>query len=126
MDWAGRSQALAAVVLLLGCAHRNAAPTAAHTSAEKHAAAKPTVAEIVARAAGSVVVVQTGHGLGTGFAVAPGVFATNLHVVVGADKIMISAPSGRTSVVSGVSGVDPAHDLVLLFSKEATDVPALA
>jgi hypothetical protein len=84
------------------------------------------VAEIVARAARSVVVVQTAHGLGTGFAVMPGVFATNLHVVAGADRILISTPDGRTSAVSAVVGVDPTHDLVLLRAKGATDVPPLA
>jgi len=88
--------------------------------------AKPTVAEIVSRAARSVVVVQTAHGLGTGFAVMPSVFATNLHVVAGADKILISAPSGRSSAVSAVVAVDPTHDLVLLHAKGATDVPPLA
>jgi hypothetical protein len=130
MDWARRSRALAAAVLLLGCTHGRGAPTPAASPPARAtgtpAVSKPTVAEIVARAARSVVVVQTAHGLGTGFAVMPSVFATNLHVVAGADRILISAPSGRTSDVSAVVSVDPAHDLVLLHAKGATDVPPLA
>jgi S1-C subfamily serine protease len=127
MDWAGRSQALVVAAVLLGCTHGRGAsrPPAAPTPVEARATAKPTVAEIVARAARSVVVVQTPRGLGTGFAVMPGVVATNLHVVVGADKILISAPNGDTTT-TGVVGIDPAHDLVLLYSKDATNVPVLA
>src|SRR5262245_47613310 len=99
MDWAGRSRALAAAVVLVGCTHGRGTPARAASPPAQAApaAAKPTVAEIVARAAGSVVVVQTAHGLGTGFAVMPSVFATNLHVVTGAERILVSTPDGRTS-----------------------------
>jgi S1-C subfamily serine protease len=117
-------RALVAALLLSGCTHRHG-PVAAAPRARPPVAAKPTVAEIVARAARSVVVVQTSKGLGTGFAVSEGIFATNLHVVVGADRILISAPNGKTSAVSGVVGVDPAHDLVLLYCIDANDLPAL-
>src|SRR5262249_662856 len=125
MPRAGRGVVLGALALLCGCAHPP--PPSSAVAAPPPAArdAKPTVAEIVARAERSVVVVRTAPGLGTGFAVSTGIIATNLHVVVGADRILVSTANGKTAAVSGVVGIDPTHDLALLYSIDANDTPAL-
>jgi len=127
MARAGRGVVLVTLALLGGCA-RNRAPSTAVAAPPTgtHVAAKPTVAEVVARAERSVVVVRTARGLGTGFAISPGVIATNLHVVVGADRILVSTANGKTAGVSGVVGIDPVHDLALLYSIDASGTPALA
>lgn len=122
---AGSTILLAA--MLFGCTHGRAPSTAARADpAARQADAKPTVAEVVARAERSVVVVRTARGLGTGFSVGPGIITTNLHVVVGADRILVNTATGATNAVSGVVGVDPMHDLVLLYSVDARDAPPLA
>lgn len=125
MSWASRGKALVAAAFIAGCARAHGPPGDATRPPQTNdpEAAKPTVAEIAARAARSVVVVRTARGLGTGFAVSPGIIATNLHVVAGADRIAIGGTNGRVSAVSGVVGIDPAHDLVLLSAKEASDLP---
>jgi hypothetical protein len=118
----------AAVLALLGsfaaaCASRTE-PPAAQPAAPPQAAAHPTVRDIVARSAGSVVVVRTPRGLGTGFVVDRGVVATNLHVIAGADRILLATPQGKRLQISAIAGLDPAHDLALLsFAAEASPTP---
>jgi hypothetical protein len=106
-----------------GCASSTpppAAPPATHAEAPGH----PTVRDIVARSAGSVVVVRTPHGLGTGFVVDRGIVATNLHVIAGADRILLATSEGRRLQISAITGLDPIHDLALLsFAAGASPTP---
>jgi hypothetical protein len=86
--------------------------------------ARPTVREIVARSADSVVVVRTPIGLGTGFVVDRGIVATNLHVIAGADRILLATSKGKRLQISAITGLDPTHDLALLsFSADASPTP---
>jgi hypothetical protein len=85
-----------------------------------------TIPDIAERAKSSIVVVETPLGIGTAFAVAPGVFATNLHVVAGADRIVLRITEARRVDVSTVIAFDPEHDLALLEASTARDLPALA
>src|ERR1041385_8857330 len=117
--------AASALAVAVGCAHPRT-PSSTAAPPPQHVEAKPTVAEIAARAARSVVVVRTARGLGTGFAVSESVIATNLHVVVGADRIVIAATNGTASAVTGVVGIDAAHDLVLLYPAAPRAIPPLS
>src|SRR4029079_394577 len=90
-------------------------------------AAPSSVAQLVASARRSIVVVGTPRGLGTGFVVAKSVVATNLHVVAGNDRILVALEGRKPVPVSGVLGFDAVHDLVLLSVPDLGDaVPALS
>lgn len=90
-----------------------------------------TPQQIASNAFPSVVVVisQDGSGndfaFGTGFFIAPGIIATNLHVIEGAKKVRIR-PIGSTKEheVIGFTKVDYDNDLVLLETT-AKDAPPL-
>jgi S1-C subfamily serine protease len=100
--------------------------TSAHAdTAQSTGTRAPTVAEIAEQAQRAVVIVETPSGLGTGFAIAPGIIATNLHVVAGADSITLHAAKTRKVRISGVVGVDPEHDLALLQYTEPIDLRPL-
>lgn len=89
-----------------------------------------TPQQIASNAFPSVVVVisQDGNGndfaFGTGFFVAPGIIATNLHVIEGATKVRIR-PIGTTDEheVMGFTAVDYDNDLVLLETTVANIPP---
>ena len=122
----GRALAVAGTVALAsaGCSKHTVPPateaTAAVTRApaeappKSDASAHPTVRQIVAKSAESVVVVRTPVGLGTGFVVDRGIVATNLHVVAGAEQILLATSAGKRLRISAIVGLDPAHDLALL------------
>ncbi len=61
---------------------------------------------------------------GSGFAVAPGLFVTNAHVVAGTHDIAVLAPSGKEAPAVPVA-FDPRFDLAVLRAS-GLDVPALA
>jgi hypothetical protein len=110
--------------VLLGCASR-AAPVAAppeHAPAAPHAL---TPADIAARSLPSVVTMRTARTLGTGFIVrADGWIATNLHVVVGGPRVMVTLRDGRELPVIEVLAASPDHDLALV-RVEAHGLPVL-
>ncbi len=110
--------------VLLGCASR-AAPVAS----PEHTAAAPqrplTPADIAARSLPSVVTMRTAHTLGTGFIVrADGWIATNLHVVVGGPRVVVTLRDGRELPVIEVLAASPDHDLALV-RVEAHGLPVL-
>jgi len=70
-------------------------------------------------------VVRTPTGLGTGFVVAPGLVATNLHVIVGSDRIVVAVANGKVLPVSNVAGFDAYHDLALIAVPPETLPPPL-
>lgn len=76
--------------------------------------AKLSVEDVALSARQSTVVVKTSESLGTGFVVAGGLVVTNLHVVAGADDVMVQYPNGSRYQVQNVRAIDTFHDLVLL------------
>ena len=114
---------------LTGCAKRPAsnarAPDEGSSSAAKSADVHLSVREIVRLAAKSVVVVRTPYGLGTGFVVEPGLVATNLHVIAGADRMGIAGSDGKARLISAVVAADPEHDLALVAFEPTPTLPPL-
>jgi serine protease Do len=119
------------LVGLLGCA--SCAPRGAVAPpVPAPAAALPpppralTPADIAARSLPSVVTMRTAHTLGTGFIVrADGWIATNLHVVAGGPRVLVTLRDGRELAVVEVLAASPDHDLALV-RVEAHGLPALA
>jgi hypothetical protein len=74
--------------------------------------------EIANRARASVVVIRvytpSGLRIGTGFLVAPGLIATNAHVVTGADSITAESESGKRITIDSVERIDRDRDLALV------------
>ena len=122
--WVSRVAALIALGLFaFGCAS-STPPKAAEPAPPAEGQARPSVRDIVARSAGSVVVVRTPQGLGTGFVVDRGIVATNLHVIAGANQILLATSKGQRLQISAIAGLDPAHDLALLsFAADASPTP---
>jgi Trypsin-like peptidase domain len=124
MRWFWTSRAVCASIIALlfgnvgGCAGGMAGR---HAELPK----RLSVPQIAALARATVVVVRTQDSLGTGFVVARGVIATNLHVIAGARQILIDRPQKDGSSVRFIVGLDPAHDLVLLFVGDVMDVEPL-
>lgn len=120
-----------AIASASGCTPRAVSPPAASVAtapaSSQHAVAPalPTIRDIVAKSATSVVVVRTPIGLGTGFVVERGIVATNLHVVAGADRIAVFVANGKVMLASAVVGFDATHDLALLGVPPETLPPAL-
>lgn len=112
-----------ALVLLGGCASR------ATVEAAPKAPVAPrslSPADIAARALPSIVTIRTARSLGTGFLVRPdGWVATNLHVVVGGPKVVVTLRDGRELPVVELLAANPDHDLALV-RVEAHGLPALA
>lgn len=111
-----------AMVVLGGCASRATLVTAPKPAAPRAL----TPADIAARALPSVVTIRTAHSLGTGFLVrADGWVATNLHVVVGGPKVVVTLRDGRDLPVVELLAANPDHDLALV-RVEAHGLPTLA
>ena len=84
-----------------------------------------TTKEIVDRATPSVVRIEAGKGVGTGFVVgADGRIATNLHVIEGATQVTVQLADKRRFSVDRVVAVDPARDLAIV-QIAAADLPVL-
>ncbi|MGD0527511.1 MAG: trypsin-like peptidase domain-containing protein [Polyangiaceae bacterium] len=109
--------------VFLGCSSR-AAPVAVTSVVT---APRPlTPADIAARSLPSVVTMRTARTLGTGFIVrADGWIATNLHVVVGGPRVVVTLRDGRELPVIEVLAASPDHDLALV-RVEAQGLPVLA
>jgi hypothetical protein len=117
------------LLLLSSCAPHVPAGTSSEPGPGVTAAANGdvhlSVREVVRLAAKSVVVVRTPYGLGSGFVVEPGLVATNLHVIAGADRIGIAGADGKPRLVSAVIAVDAGHDLALVAFDAAPNLPPL-
>jgi S1-C subfamily serine protease len=79
--------------------------------------------ELAALTGASVVVVNTGQGFGSGFAVGKDLVVTNLHVVGGQSTIVIATPDGAKREVRGIAAVSAAWDLAVLYVPELGLVP---
>src|SRR5690606_8903029 len=91
-----------------------------------------SIQEIARLAKGSLVVVNTADGFGTGFSLGEGgSVVTNYHVVQGADRIGVEDLEGRFYLVTAVRAFDEEDDLAILEVPTlrlpglalATDVP---
>ena len=61
---------------------------------------------------------------GSGFVIAPGLIATNVHVISGARRVTITAPSGNQREGIGLVCADQANDLAILYA-DTSGMPAL-
>ena len=86
-----------------------------------------TVKQIVERSKPAIVRIEAEHErIGTGFAVDPsGIIATNLHVVAGADEIVVKLLDGTEHPVKRILGFDLDRDLALLALDLEAPMPAL-
>lgn len=110
------SLSLAVAVMGVGCGGAHKPP--AH--------ARLTAKEIVQRTSPGIVRVEAGESrIGTGFIVAEGLIATNLHVVAGSSEIRVVLYGGTPVPVSRIAGLDPERDLALLAFTPPKAVPAL-
>lgn len=83
--------------------------------------------EIVKRSSPAIVRVEAGADrVGTGFIVAEGLVATNLHVVAAQSEIRLVLYGGAPVVVERIAGVDPERDLVLLGFTPPKALPTLS
>ncbi|MDN4486615.1 trypsin-like peptidase domain-containing protein [Demequina sp. SYSU T00039] len=116
--------AMLALALVLGAAFMGArlataeadaaAPSAAASAAAAEDAEEPTVADVYALVAPSVVVVETGESTGSGVVVnADGSIMTALHVVDGASSITVTFSDG-TQASASVASTDESQDLATL------------
>jgi hypothetical protein len=110
----------ALVVFAVGCG--GGSPGKSANPGRAPAKKRLSVPEIAKLARSSVVVVRTSNGLGTGFVVAPGVIATNLHVIARASEIAIDVSPTVTSPVTWIMGFDRAHDLALVYVGAALEL----
>ncbi len=82
--------------------------------------------DIVKTSTPSIVFVEAGEGVGTGFIIdKSGLIATNLHVVRGRNDIKVKLYGGAIYPVLEIAGVDPGRDLALLRIKPTKALPAL-
>ena len=107
--------------LLAGCGGAGASgPAAAAPGTTAAPDAKPaphalSPAEIAAAATPAIVSIRTPLGLGTGFVVRDsGWIVTNLHVIAGADRALITFANTKSFPVLEVLNTSAAHDLALL------------
>lgn len=100
-------------LVLVGCHGASTHPAAPTSAAPAVSASPPSLAEVVARSTPSIVVVRTPTRLGSGYAAGNGVIVTNLHVVEGADRILVEQGAHAVDVTY-VLAADPLHDLALL------------
>jgi S1-C subfamily serine protease len=106
------------------------APVAGCGGGQKGAATAATTpltpAQIAERSLPSIVLIQAGNRLGTGFLIwQDGRIATNLHVIVGAPSIVVKLPDGRDFSSVEVLAIDERHDLAVIRIK-ARNLPALS
>src|SRR5262249_7963339 len=84
-----------------------------------------TPAQIAAGATPAIVSIQSSDSLGTGFVVrADGWIATNLHVIAGADQLVVVLPDKSEHPVHQVIAWDDDRDLAIL-KIDATKLPVL-
>lgn len=83
-----------------------------------------TPAQIFVQVRGSVVVIQTPHGMGSGFVVAPNRIATCFHVVAGASTILVKTLDGQVHSVDAIVGYDPRSDVAVL-AVDGVALPAI-
>jgi serine protease Do len=82
--------------------------------------------DIVKRSSPAIVRVEAGPDrVGTGFIVADGLVATNLHVVAGRSEIRLVLYGGTPVLVNRIAGVDPGRDLALLGFTPPQQLPSL-
>jgi hypothetical protein len=115
------------MVVLVACGGASAPPAKGADESPKPAAmAKAqTPAEIAARATPAVVSIRTAHSLGTGFVVSSdGWIATNVHVIVGGPKVVVTLADKRELPVVEVIAASPDRDLAIV-RVEAKGLPAL-
>lgn len=80
---------------------------------------KPAVVRIMAES-------DSGSGAGTGFVVAPdGRIVTNLHVVAGAESIVVTLLDGTELPVREITAIDREHDLAILKVNAGRVLPVL-
>jgi len=92
----------------VGCAGAGGKPAAAP-------ATPLSPAQIAERSLPSIVLIQAGDRLGTGFLIwQDGRIATNLHVIIGAPSIVVKLPDGRDFSRVEVLAVDERHDLAVI------------
>ncbi len=119
------------ICLLAGCggARASAEAPASHTAAatpdSKPAPHTLSPAEIAAAATPAIVSIRTPLGLGTGFVVRDtGWIVTNLHVIAGAERALVTFPNKKSFPVLEVLNSSAAHDLALL-RVDAKGLPVL-
>ncbi len=123
----------ATALLALGCSWLVPACTPrAGTGAPPAQTAAPVApaslspADIAARSLPAIVTIRTARSLGTGFLVrADGWIATNLHVVVGGPRVVVTLRDGRELPIVEVLAASPDHDLALV-RVDAHGLPVLA
>ena len=82
-------------------------------------------ADIAARATPAIVSVRTATSLGAGFIVDKGgLIASNMHVIAGSPKVMVTLADKREYPVKQLVNGDREHDLVIM-QIDAKDLPAL-
>lgn len=112
--------------LAAGCA--GGTPNTKTPDGEQRASAekKPlSPAEIAERFTPAVVSVRTPGGLGTGFVIRPdGWIVTNLHVLAGADQVLVVLPNKQAYPVVEVINASAPHDLVVI-KIDAKNLPTL-
>ena len=82
--------------------------------------------DIVKRSSPAIVRVEAGADrVGTGFIVADGLVATNLHVVAGQSEIRLVLYGGQPVLVNRIAGLDPGRDLALLGFTPPKQLPTL-
>ena len=98
------------------------APSSTNTSTQ---AGDLTVPGVVEKAGPSVVRIQAGSSIGSGFVIDPsGLIITNNHVIAGARSISITVADGGQFPAT-VVGADARADLALLKINAGADLPAL-
>lgn len=94
-----------------------ACPSLQDTSAEE----LPDVIERVKQSTVIITVIDRDGqttGTGSGFAVAPNILATNVHVLEAGHKFKITRSDGRTCVITGIWAFDKLHDIALIQTSD--------
>lgn len=117
--------ALIALASVAACGGSKKPPSTSASDAGAPPATKQTPAEIAAHSTPSIVSIRTEHSLGTGFVVdKSGLIATNMHVIVGGEKLFVILPDHRILPVVEVTSHDANVDLAIV-KIAATDLPVL-
>jgi serine protease Do len=117
------------LIHVLGCSPRQdaiSAPRSATPEIDPRSTGVHSPADIAARSTPAIVSIRTEHSLGTGFVVSnDGLVASNLHVVAGNSKIMVTLSDHREFEVVEVFNGDRERDLVILRI-EAHKLPSVS